>query len=150
MGGEMKLDLGRDLYEACKQDNLVRVREVLAASLPSCVEWLGPGRWTPLHAACEVGSIELVKCLLAAGADVNAKFGGGDPPIQVAIHSMFDGRENPSARYDTGFEIVKLLLEAGSDPDIQGGNLCTAEGLALLYRDAQLRGLLVEPEQREP
>lgn len=139
----MNVDHGRDLYEACQKGDLARAREVLASSPPSCVEWTGSGRQTPLHIACGVGSVELTECLLAAGADVNAKFGGGDPPIQVAIHSMFDGRENRSARYDAGFEIVTLLLAAGADPEIQGGNLCSAGGLAALYGDLQLRGLLV-------
>jgi hypothetical protein len=33
----MKFDLGRDLYEACEENSLVRAREALAASLPSCL-----------------------------------------------------------------------------------------------------------------
>ena len=141
-GGEMKFDLGRDLYEACEKNELTRAREVLAASSPSCLQWTSLGGWTPLHVACEVSSVELVKCLLSAGSDVNAKFASSDPPIQVAIHSMFDEHGNRSVRYESGIEVIKLLLEAGADIHVHGSNLCSSEGLARLYDDVELSDLL--------
>ncbi|WP_392397929.1 ankyrin repeat domain-containing protein [Ralstonia mojiangensis] len=136
----MEFDLGNDLFEACAADDIARVREVLLASLPSCVAWKAPrSGWTPLHAAADSGSLAVVECLIAAGADPNSKSGpSGDPPLQVAIHSMFTDRNAPSERYAVGMEIAKRLLAVGADANIHGGNLCSALGLARLYEDDDL------------
>ena len=59
--------------------------------------------------ACKNGNIDLVKLLLAHGADVNAEDGNGDSPLLWA-----------SSRGDT--EIVKLLLVHGADVNIKNNN----------------------------
>ena len=51
------------------------------------------------------GNIEVVRALLAAGADPNAT--GAEPPLQVAI----------AASRTAGLELVQLLLDAGADPN---------------------------------
>lgn len=136
----MKFNLGYDLYEACRKNDLTRAREVLAASAHECLAWNAPrSGWTPLHAAADAGSVELVDCLLAAGADANAKSSAAaDPPLQVAIHSMFLDRRLPSARYDTGKLIVLRLLASGADAALSGSQGCSADGLARLYGDEDL------------
>ncbi|KAH7087591.1 hypothetical protein FB567DRAFT_569584 [Paraphoma chrysanthemicola] len=40
--------------------------------------------WTPLHNACQFGSVKIVKILLTAGADVNAKLLTGKTPLHVS------------------------------------------------------------------
>ncbi len=61
---------------------------------------------TPLHIASEMGRVDVVKVLLAAGADVRAQNKGGDTPLHFAAAR---GR----------VEAVKALLAGGSDVDIR-------------------------------
>ena len=41
--------------------------------------------WTPLHSAALKGHQEIAELLIAKGADVNAKDGGGETPLDQAI-----------------------------------------------------------------
>jgi uncharacterized protein len=59
----------------------------------------------PLHAAVAGNQLEMVKLLIEAGADVNARDGQGWTPLNLAAH------EGPG-------ELVSALLEAGADPQI--------------------------------
>lgn len=54
------------------------------------------------------GDIDVVRALLAAGADPNAR--GAEPPLQIAI----------AASRTAGLEVVRLLLDAGADPNARG------------------------------
>ena len=42
------------------------------------------GGWTPLHNACEKGSLKVVRILVEAGADINAKLLKGLTPLHIA------------------------------------------------------------------
>lgn len=64
-----------------------------------------------LMSAVMAGQIEVVRALIAAGADVNAK---------VEMFFTFDALEMAADRGYT--EIVKLLLEAGADPNWNNQN----------------------------
>lgn len=57
---------------------------------------------TPLHLAATNPDISVLKVLLSAGADVNAKDVDGNTPLHMAA-------------YSNRFEHSKLLLEAGAD-----------------------------------
>ena len=57
---------------------------------------------TPLFGACQLGSLEDVKLLLEAQADVNVETYAGCTPLHAASQGGH-------------FEIVKLLLAAGAD-----------------------------------
>ena len=62
---------------------------------------------TSLHAAADVGYLDIAKLLLDAGADTkraNAK--GNTPLLTAALRNRTD--------------LIKLLVEAGSDPNAQG------------------------------
>jgi len=61
---------------------------------------------TPLHTAINTNKIEAVQLLVERGADLNALDVDGNPPLCKAI--LFERRE----------EIVKILLTAGSNPDM--------------------------------
>ena len=62
------------------------------------------GKYTPLLIATTYGSPELVKTLLDAGADVNAKDVRGMTPLMMSVTSEY---QRP--------EVVRLLLVRGAD-----------------------------------
>ena len=70
-----------------------------AEACPSCG---APSHGTALRKACLKGYIEVTKQLLAAGADVNAKFDNGISPLHYAAVS---GRK----------EVAELLIAEGAD-----------------------------------
>lgn len=67
-------------------------------------------RCTPLHAAVEGGSLEVLQALLAAGCDPNAR-GGGDGGS--ALHEAAWGNHP---------DMVGALLRAGADPNLLNGS----------------------------
>jgi ankyrin repeat protein len=63
----------------------------------------------PLHIACRQGKIKTVKTLIDRGANVNCTTSFGEPPLfHVLNYSHFNK-----------FNIVRLLLEAGADPNVE-------------------------------
>jgi len=77
------------------------------------------GGETALHFAVPYGPPELVKVLLDAGADVNAKNIQGMTPLMWAVASDY---QNP--------EIIRMLLARGADPKIKSRDGQTALDLA--------------------
>ena len=68
---------------------------------------------TPLHmAAMASRSSAVIKALLAAGAEVNARVGDGDTPLQAAFN--INARREPA--------VIEALLAAGADPNVRGSN----------------------------
>jgi ankyrin repeat protein len=66
--------------------------------------------WTPIMVAAKYGHLEITKLLINAHADVRAKDLINRTPIMlVALYGDFDGKKQ------TSVEILKILLEAGSD-----------------------------------
>jgi ankyrin repeat protein len=84
---------------------------------------------TPLHAAVAGRKHELVKLLLAQGANVNATQSGG----WTALHG---------AAQNGDLAIVESLLEAGAHVHAQADNNQTALDLALTKGHADVAGLL--------
>lgn len=75
------------------------------------------GGYTPLHAACYAGDLDMVKRLLARGAKVNAKdFGMGmvTPLIQASF--VVDAKDKAEEQRRT--EIIRLLLAHKADVKI--------------------------------
>jgi ankyrin repeat protein len=66
---------------------------------------------TPLQRACEMGSLELVRVLVEAGADVNSTVSDGDSALTRAVY-LFGDDCNPKDLVDT--ELVRILLRAGA------------------------------------
>jgi ankyrin repeat protein len=110
----------------------------------------GSDAWTPLIWASRVGSIEAIKVLLDAGADVNRPGTTGDDwdatPLQHAIlerqpavvrlllergadQNRGAGPKSPAplilAAGDTDPAILKLLLTHGADPTVEDDNGAT-------------------------
>jgi ankyrin repeat protein len=110
---------------------------------------LNLGEMTPLTFACQVGNIQLLLTLLAAGADVNKSVICRSPinhghkirltPLSLAIHRV--GICDTSNRTDAAREIVLCLLEAGADvnPSLNGQ---PEVGWVLSLSEASLTGEL--------
>jgi ankyrin repeat protein len=64
--------------------------------------------YSPLHVAVQEGRVEVIRLLLASGADSNKTDNHGNSPLWTAVLS---------APKDSRVEIITLLLEAGADPD---------------------------------
>ena len=101
-----------ELHLAAYHGELDWVQNCLAGGLQ--VDARDKGGHTPLWWAADMGVVvgdreEIVKTLLAAGADVNARSDDGDTILRIAI--------------DAGnMEIVDLLIAAGADVDAKSSD----------------------------
>jgi ankyrin repeat protein len=126
-GAEVPDPLGPDLFIAIHENDLPRVKELLArGAKPNGRNWLG---LTPLLWAASLGNDAACAALLEAGADIktDSNFGG---PLEVAAW----GR-NPA--------LIKRLLERGVAPSKQRGDGYTALMTAAENGDAEIVKLLL-------
>jgi hypothetical protein len=87
---------------------------------------------TALHVAAAAYRLDLVRALLALGADVGARNRRGVEPLHAAAESAPGSpRWNPSAQAAT----IAGLIAAGADPNAQ-----TMEGATPLHRAVRTRG----------
>ena len=113
---------------AAKTGNLDQVQALLSSV---DVNSQGVNGGTALHRAASYGRTEVVKLLLAHGADPNARDKSQNTPLHSAIAT-------------SQLEVVAVLLQRGADPNAQDnyGNppLCTALGSSKMM---ELTGLLL-------
>ena len=114
-----------DLCEAVVMNDVQRVRDILCTGHnPNCRDEDGN---TPLHIAADEGRTILVKMLVWAGADVEARAGDMNAtPLLVA-----------AANGQTGTALA-LLLELGADPNPAGATGTTALEIAARNNDVRL------------
>jgi cytohesin len=98
-----------ELPEVVFEDDVAGIKAALDAGLDPNAED-GHGN-SPLTAACSRGHIAAARLLIASGADVNRSTRLG-PPLKLALFEMMGGN---SGRVR---EIVRLLLNAGADPNV--------------------------------
>lgn len=122
---------------ACRGGDLEGFRAALGdpAGFPDCVlgiGFLGCGD-RPLDIAIRLGPPELVTRLLARGASPRAAAADGFPPLFQAIDAPRPDRH----------AVLRLLLEAGADPEQRGLNDGTALHHAVARRDLEAVRLLL-------
>jgi 7,8-dihydropterin-6-yl-methyl-4-(beta-D-ribofuranosyl)aminobenzene 5'-phosphate synthase len=93
--------LKAEIHKVAMDGNLEEAKALIAKD-PSLTDAKDEMGRTPLHLACYGGHTELVKFLLAKGADIEAEFANGATPLFWAI---------PEGHID----IVKLLIHEGGD-----------------------------------
>ncbi len=126
-----------DMCTACMMGNIDRVRELLtedpaaANRLSDCRSYY-PGSGSPLYNAAQGGHLEIVKLLLASGADPNVAEPG------IAPH----GRALYSAIVEGHHEIAELLLEAGSERNQSVESSADALSRAISNEDQRAINLL--------
>ena len=127
-----------DVFEAAALGRTNRLRELLGAD-PSLANAYGDDGFQPLTLACFYGHVEAAKVLLDTGADPNTL--GRNQYIQTnALHAATASENKDEA---TRYELCKLLLERGADPDIpQGTNDFRAIDAARQNGDERLEALL--------
>lgn len=116
--------------------------------------------WTPLHCAVSENRIEVLKFLLKQGADPNTRGTHNKTPLFIAcykgylatvrilvaaginVNSTDDSNKTAVMRWgDHNFKIYKLLLEAGSDLNIQDSIIKDS----ILHRLVNSRDTIEEP-----
>ena len=98
-----------DMCTACMMGNVDRVRELLsqdptAANRLSDFRTYYPGSGSPLYNAAQGGYLEIVKLLLASGADPNLAEPGIAPRGRALYSAIVEGHH----------ELAEILLKAGS------------------------------------
>ena len=128
------------LHRAAQDGEVAEVQRLLSLGYqPNEFDELGK---TPLHYAAERGHLEVIKLLVASGADVNAndeRVIGNTPLRQVAANCSF--------------EVAKILIDAGADPNIPGWMQITALHQARERKSAEglrVRELLEQAAGRVP
>ncbi|MBL8032729.1 MAG: ankyrin repeat domain-containing protein, partial [Leptospiraceae bacterium] len=79
-----------DLFRAVLAGNLSSVQNALAAKVTPNIKEPQMSR-TPLHAAAQLGHMDIAKALIAKKADLNAKDNSGNTPLHYAVSN---GRPN--------------------------------------------------------
>jgi ankyrin repeat protein len=127
-----------NVHEAAAIGDTDRLRALLDRD-PALVNAWSPDGGQPLHFAAFFGRVDACRLLLDRGADVDEHARGfnGVAPINSAAAN--DAKPN-----DVCTEIVRLLLDAGADPEAAQGGGSTALHSAAFGRNAELARLLVE------
>lgn len=130
--------LGNQLIQATEHEKISDVKELLKqGALPNSTKDLK----TPLWYAAHRNQVEIMRELIAAGADVDARDGNQQTPLYAAawighvdaVRVLLDANaEVDAVAYNTKFtpliaaasgghlEIVEMLLKAGADISIKG------------------------------
>jgi ankyrin repeat protein len=111
----------KQLHDACKAGNVDTIRELLAVdrSLANSVSETDARGTYPLHVAAEFNQPEAAKLLLEYGADV-ARLDSENEAIALGWAAFF-GRP----------DVVRVLLNAGSEPSQRNKHGLTALGCAV-------------------
>jgi ankyrin repeat protein len=123
---------------AAGDGDLRRVKELLAEGYP--VNAFDDLSWTPLHHAARKEHLDVVRHLIAAGADVNAHQEEriGDTVLKHVAQTC-------------SLELARILLDAGADPTIPGWMQLTALDKSAERKRAEgleVHRLLVEAARR--
>ena len=128
-----------DVFEAAALGRTDRLRELLDED-PSRANAFGADGFHPLGLACFFGHVDAARVLLERGADVNA-LSRNDRIQTGAIHAAAASEaKDEAARY----ELVKLALDHGADPNLPQGGGFRAIDAARQNSDERVEQLLLE------
>src|SRR3954471_15704372 len=135
------LAAGRDLdvFEASALGRTERVRELLDAD-PSLVDAYGDDGFHPVGLASFFGHVDTARLLFERGADAN-QLARNEHIQTAAIHAAAAAEAKDE---DTRYELVKLALEHGADPDLEQGGGFRAIDAARQNGDTRVEQLLRE------
>ncbi|HEY6068062.1 MAG TPA: ankyrin repeat domain-containing protein [Gaiellaceae bacterium] len=126
------------VFEAAALGRTGRVRE-LVASDPTLVNAFGDDGFHPLGLACFFGHLDTARLLLESGAEVDAV--SRNERIQTAaIHAAAAATSTDEA---TRYELVKLVLEHGADPNLRQAGGVRAIDAARQNGDERVEELLL-------
>ena len=98
--------MGAEIHKASMEGDLAKVQALIAEN-PGLTDAKDEMGRTPLHLACYGGHTELVKLLLAKGADMEAKFPNGSTALfwtsQRSRYPSQTERWNKPPAYSGGF-----------------------------------------------
>jgi uncharacterized protein len=134
----LRADPRLDVFEAAALGRIDRLRELLDED-PSRAKAFGDDGFHPLGLACFFGHTDAARLLLARGADVNA-LSTNEHVQTAAIHAATAAAGDEATRY----ELVKLALEHGADPNLQQGGGFRAIDAARQNGDSRVEQLLLE------
>ena len=127
-----------DVFEAAAFGRGERLRELLDED-PSRANAFGADGFHALGLACFFGHFESAELLLDRGADVNA-LSTNEHVQTAAIHAAAAAAGDEAMRY----ELVKLALERGADPNLPQGGGFRAIDAARQNGDSRVEQLLLE------
>jgi ankyrin repeat protein len=127
------------VHEAAALGRTARLRELLDEE-PGRANEFGDDGFHPLGLACFFGHVDAARLLLERGADVNAL--SRNEHIQTAaIHAAAaaEGKDE-----DVRYELVRLALDHGADPNLPQGGGFRAIDAARQNGDRRIEELLLE------
>jgi ankyrin repeat protein len=128
-----------DVFEAAALGRTDRLQDLLDED-PARANAFGDDGFHPLGLACFFGHADAARLLLERGADVNA-LSRNEHVQTAAIHAAAAGvGTGEPVRY----ELVKLVLEHGADPNLPQGGGFRAIDAARQNGDERVEQLLVE------
>jgi uncharacterized protein len=132
-------DPALDVFEAAAFGRTDRLRELLDDDNERANAF-GDDGFHPLGLACFFGHVDAARLLLERGADANA-LSRNEHVQTAAIHAAAaaEGKDE-----STRYELVKLALEHGADPNLPQGGGFRAIDAARQNGDARVEQLLVE------
>jgi ankyrin repeat protein len=134
-----RLAAGRelDLFEASALGRTERVRELLDAD-PSLVNSYGDDGFHPVGLASFFGHVKTARLLYERGADAN-QLARNEHIQTAAIHAAAAAEGTDE---ELRYELVKLALEHGADPNLEQGGGFRAIDAARQNGDARVEQLL--------
>ncbi|XP_078252093.1 poly [ADP-ribose] polymerase tankyrase-1 [Rhinoraja longicauda] len=157
-GGSVS-DSGRELFEACRNGDVLRVKRLVDSGNVNAKDMAGR-KSTPLHFAAGFGRKDVVEHLLQNGANVHARDDGGLIPLHNAcsfghaeVVSLLlchgadsNARDNwnytplHEAAIKGKIDVCIVLLQHGADPNIRNTDGKTAQDLSDPSAKAVLTG----------